>query len=153
MPFLKNILKPGVVYLFRGMVQEKDGIPVMEQPKMYKDEEYRNLMERVQPRYSLSAGMTNNMVTKAVKQALSFCPPQKEFLPEAVRLSENLMDREEAVCNLHFPKDFETLIEARERMVFEEFFLFILGLRGQKETNEALESSFSYIETAQVERF
>lgn len=153
MPFLKNVLKPGGIYLFRGMVQEKEGMPVMEQPKMYKDEEYRKLMETVQPRYSLSAGITNNMVTKSVKQALSFCAPEKEFLPENLLQSENLMNREEAVHNLHFPKDFDTLIEARKRMVFEEFFLFILGLRGQKAENDAADSDYTYIETAQVERF
>jgi len=153
MPFLKNVLKPGGIYLFRGMIQQKDGMFVMEQPKMYKDEEYRRLMEAVQPRYPLSAGITNNMVTKAVKQALSFCAPEREFLPENIRRSERLMDREEAVHNLHFPKDFETLIEARRRMVFEEFFLFILGLRGQKVENDVALSDYTYIETAQVERF
>lgn len=153
MPFLKNVLKPGGVYLFRGMVQQKDGVPVMEQPKMYKDEEYCKLMETIQPRYPLSAGITNNMVTKSVKQALSFCAPEKEFLPGSILESENLMDREEAVHNLHFPKDFDTLIEARKRMVFEEFFLFILGLRGKKSENDAADSDFTYIETAQVERF
>lgn len=153
MPFLKNVLKPGGVYLFRGMIQVKDGMPVLEQPKMYKDEEYRKLMETVQPRYPLSAGITNNMVTKSVKQALSFCTPEKEFLPENLLKAENLMDREEAVHNLHFPKEFDTMLEARKRMVFEEFFLFILGLRGQKAENDAAESDYTYIETAQVERF
>ena len=153
MPFLKNVLKPGGVYLFRGMVQQKDGMPVLEQPKMYKDEEYRKLMETVQPRYPLSAGITNNMVTKSVKQALSFCAPEKEFLPENLLKAENLMDRTEAVHNLHFPKDFDTMLEARKRMVFEEFFLFILGLRGQKAENDTADSDYTYIETAQVERF
>ncbi len=153
MPFLKNVLKPGGVYLFRGMIQYKDGMFVMEQPKMYKEEEYRRLMETIQPRYPLSAGMTNHMVTKSVKQALSFCLPEKEFLPETILRSEKFMDREEAVHNLHFPKDFDTLIEARKRMVFEEFFLFILGLRGRKMENDTADSGFSYIETAQVERF
>lgn len=153
MPFLKNVLKPGGVYLFRGMVQQKDGMTVLEQPKMYKDEEYRKLMETVQPRYPLSAGITNNMVTKSVKQALSFCAPEKEFLPENLLKAENLMDRAEAVHNLHFPKNFETLLEARKRMVFEEFFLFILGLRGQKAENDTADSGYTYIETAQVERF
>lgn len=153
MPFLKNVLKPGGVYLFRGMVQQKDGMPVLEQPKMYKDEEYRKLMETVQPRYPLSAGITNNMVTKSVKQALSFCAPEKEFLPGNLLKAENLMDRTEAVHNLHFPKDFDTMLEARKRMVFEEFFLFILGLRGQKAENDTSDSDYTYIETAQVERF
>lgn len=153
MPFLRNLLKPGGVYLFRGLVQVKEGIPLMEQPKMYKDEEYRKLLEAVQPKYPLSAGITNHAITAAVKQALSKCALEKEFLPEYIVEKENLMNREEAVHNLHFPKDFDTLLEARKRLVFEEFFLFILGLRKEKENNEVADSNFSYMETAQTERF
>lgn len=151
MPFLRNILKPGGVYLFRGLVQMKEGIPVMEQPKMYKEEEYRKLLTAVQPKYPLSAGITNHTVTSAVKQALSHCEIEKEFLPQIILKKQELMNREEAVQNLHFPKDFDTLIEARKRMVFEEFFLFILGLRKEKEQNEEADSGFSFSRTALAE--
>ena len=153
MPFLRNVLKTGGVYLLRGLVQEKDGIPVMEQPKLFKEEEYQKLLETVQPRYPLSAGITNQAITKAVRQALSNCELDHEFLPDNILASQKLMDREEAVHNLHFPKDFDTLIDARKRMVFEEFFLFILGLRKEKEQNEVVDSKFPYVETAQIYRF
>lgn len=153
MPFLKNVLKSGGIFLLRGLVQEKEGIPLMEQPKIYKEEEYQKLLETIQPRYPLSAGITNHAVTKAVKQALSCCEPDKEFLPDAILKKQGLMDREEAIHNLHFPKDFDTLLEARKRMVFEEFFLFILGLRKEKEQNDHADSSFPYLETAQISRF
>lgn len=152
MPFLRNILKPGGVYLFRGLVQVKEGIPVMEQPKLYKEEDYRKLLATVQPKYPLTAGITNNAVTSAVKQALSKCEIEKEFLPDVLLEKQGLMNREEAVHNLHFPKDFDTLIEARKRLVFEEFFLFILGLRKEKEQNEEADSTFSFSETALSER-
>lgn len=152
MPFLRNILKPGGVYLFRGLAQVKEGIPVMEQPKLYKEEDYRKLLATVQPKYPLTAGITNNAVTSAVKQALSNCEIEKEFLPDILMKKQGLMNREEAVHNLHFPKDFDTLIEARKRLVFEEFFLFILGLRKEKEQNEEADSTFSFSETALSER-
>ncbi|MBQ6887607.1 MAG: ATP-dependent DNA helicase RecG [Lachnospiraceae bacterium] len=153
MPFLRNILKPGGVYLFRGLVQIKEGIPVMEQPKLYKEEEYQKLLKAVQPKYPLSAGITNHAVTSAVKQALSGCEIEKEFLPDVIMEKQELMNREEAVHNLHFPKDFDTLIEARKRLVFEEFFLFILGLRKEKEQNEETDSEFIYTETTKTENF
>lgn len=153
MPFLKNVLKPGGVYLFRGLVQEKEGIPLMEQPRLYKEEEYRKLLLEIQPRYPLTAGITNHAVTAAVKQALSNCVLEKEFLPDSVCMEQGLMNREEAVHNVHFPKDFDTLLEARKRLVFEEFFLFIMGLRKEKQENEEADSHFVYIETAQTTRF
>lgn len=153
MPFLRNVLKPGGVYLFRGLVQEKEGIPLMEQPKMYKEEEYRKLLTAIQPKYPLTAGITNHAVTAAVKQALSNCVPEAEFLPDSLCEKEGLMNREEAVHNLHFPSNFDILVEARKRLVFEEFFLFILGLRKEKQDNEEADSHFVYMETAQTSRF
>lgn len=153
MPFLRKVLKPGGVYLFRGMMQEKEGMPVLEQPRIYKEEEYRKLMETIQPRYSLTAGITNHAIAAAVKQALQKGSIQKEFFPETLMEKLQLMNREEAVHNVHFPQSYEALLEARKRLVFEEFFLFILGLRKQREENETSDSHFAYMETAQTKRF
>lgn len=153
MPFLRNVLKQGGVYLFRGMLQEKEGMAVLEQPKLYREEEYRKLMETIQPRYPLTAGITNHTVASAVKQALLKGSIQDEFFPAVLLEEMQLMDREEAVRNVHFPQSYEALLKARERLVFEEFFLFLLGLRKQREENESSDSHFEYIETAQTYRF
>lgn len=153
MPFLRNLLKPGGIYLFRGMVQETEGIALMEQPKMYKDEEYRKLLESIQPRYSLSAGITNRAIASAVKQALSVCTLEEEFFPVGMLEREGLMNRKEAVYSLHFPADYDILLAARKRMVFEEFFLFILGLRKEKQDNKEADSSYEYVETTLANRF
>ena len=124
----------------------------MEQPKMYKEDEYRKLLMTVQPKYPLSAGITNHTVTSAVKQALSNCEIEREFLPDVIVEKQELMNRDEAVHNLHFPKDFDTLMEARKRLVFEEFFLFILGLRKEKEQNQEADSEFHYEKTVLAEK-
>ena len=39
-PYLMNSLKAGTTHIFRGMVQKKGSFLEMDQPKMYKDEEY-----------------------------------------------------------------------------------------------------------------
>lgn len=168
MPFLKNALKSGQAYLFRGMVQEKYhrlhkddgetaalGSPalVMEQPKLYKEEEYRGLMSFIQPRYSLTKGITNQAVAKAVKQVLSLCPMPKDLLPDALLKKEALMGYAEALCAIHFPKNREQLLAARKRLVFQEFFFFILMLRDSKAAVEQEKNHAPMIETAQTGRF
>ena len=66
MPFLKNMLKNNCSFIFRGMVQAKGPAKIMEQPKIYKPEEYRSLLEFIQPRYSLTKGVTNQTILKAM---------------------------------------------------------------------------------------
>lgn len=168
MPFLKNTLKSGQVYLFRGMVQEKyhkkqgaegekpaaySPALVMEQPKIYKEEEYRSLMSFIQPRYSLTKGITNQAVAKAVRQVLSLCPMPKELLPEKLLEEEKLMGYAEALCAIHFPESREQLVAARKRLVFNEFFFFILMLRDSKAAVEQEKNHSPMIETAETGRF
>ena len=49
MPYLKNALKPGSVYVFRGRVSRTRSGLTMEQPLMYTPENYESLQGRLRP--------------------------------------------------------------------------------------------------------
>lgn len=153
MPFLKNMLKSGQFYLFRGMVQEKSNHAlVIEQPRIYKEEEYKGLMSFIQPRYPLTKGLTNQALTKAVKQVLSLCPMPEELLPPEILLQENLMCYSQALHAIHFPENDGQMLEARRRLVFNEFFFFLLMLRDSKAVVEKEKNTTPMVETAQSMR-
>lgn len=160
MPFLSNVLKPGHFYLFRGMVSIKgnanhNGVSLytMEQPHIYKEEEYRNLMISIQPQYSLTKGLTSQAIGKAVKQIFDHCDMPNEVLPQKLIIQERLMSFESALQAIHFPKNHEELLEARKRLVFNEFFFFILMLRRSKIAVEKESNHCPMIETAECQRF
>ncbi|MBQ2802955.1 MAG: ATP-dependent DNA helicase RecG, partial [Lachnospiraceae bacterium] len=71
MPFMKKLLRPGGYYLFRGTVQTRGAFKVMEQPRLYTLEEYKKQTNILNPKYSLTKGLTNQAVQKAVKQVLT----------------------------------------------------------------------------------
>lgn len=52
------------------------------------------------------------------------------------------MDYVEAVTLIHFPPKMDALIEARRRLVFEEFLEFIIGIRQLKESQAVMENHF-----------
>ena len=153
MPFLKKVLKPGGMYLFRGMVQSRGSSKIMEQPKMYGYEEYRKQTQKLQPKYGLTKGLTNQAVQKAVKQALSFYAFEEEFLPQDMLEHYRLISYEEAVNSIHFPADVSEVEQARRRMVFEEFFSFLLLLRKNKDLAAGLPNRYAMFETADTVRF
>lgn len=153
MPFLKKILKPGGYYLFRGLVQTRGAAKIMEQPKMYNYEEYQKQAGLLQPRYSLTKGLTNQAVQKAVKQALSLYTFEDEYYPEKISEKYDLLPREDALHTIHFPADFDALVQARRRLVFDEFFDFLLLLRKNKDLTAALPNSYPMYETADTVRF
>mgnify|MGYP000661346394 FL=1 len=153
MPFLKKVLKPGGFYLFRGLVQQRGTHKIMEQPRMFTWDEYRQKSGRLLPRYALTKGLTNQTVQKSVAQALEYYPPEKEYLPQVILQKYPMLSHREAVYALHFPESREELLTARNRMVFEEFFSFLLVLRKNKELAAKTENHFPMYETADTVRF
>ncbi len=151
MPYIKNNLKPGNLYIFYGKVVKKNGRLTMEQPAIYSEEQYRQLEDIFMPVYSLTTGLSNNMVTKAVRAALEDETLFLDYLPERIRDKYQLCEYNYAIKQIHFPDDMDTLIEARRRLVFDEFFLFILGMQFQKEKKQKEENCFSFSKDGFVE--
>lgn len=154
MPYLSNTLKSGQCYLFRGIVREKSNHALaMEQPRMYKEEEYQNLSKFIQPRYPLTKGVTNQAVSKAVRQVLSLCPMPAELLPEHIIEKEGIMPYGQALQAIHFPTDKEELLNARKSLVFHEFFFFLLLMQDSKKVVAQSKNQAPMLETAYTGRF
>lgn len=151
-PYLKSKLTAGSSYLFRGRVKNENGKYHMDQPKLFTWDEYEEKMGQLQPCYSLTAGLPNGTVVRAVKQAVEGYN-EEEYLPEDIVKEYGLMCPGEAIRQIHFPKDWNTLVEARRRLVFDEFFLFLFSIRRMKEYNENLATEYPMIETAWTGRF
>lgn len=153
MPFLKKTLKQGGFYIFRGMVQSRGNHMIMEQPKIFSMEEYQKLTNRLVPRYSLTKGLTNQSLQKYVRQALSLYDFEPECYDKSLLQKNHLMSEREAVETIHFPDTYDSLIQARRRLVFDEFFSFLYLMRKNKEFSERLPNSYQMLETADTVRF
>ena len=103
-PYLKKQLSMGYRYIFRGKIIRKGNGLRMEQPKFYKREEYARLQNVLQPVYPLTKGLTNNMVSKSMKQALSLAGELPEYVPSAIRREYGVLKRKNTLEEIHFPK-------------------------------------------------
>lgn len=154
MPFLRSTLSAGGVITLRGQVIRKKNGLVMEHPEIfYPSAKYEEKLHTLQPVYPLTAGLSNNMVMKAVRQALDGLDLSREILPEEIRHRYHLAEYNYAVRGIHFPEDKEVFYRARERLVFEEFLEFIVSLRKLKDENEKKENHFVIEHKAETERF
>lgn len=142
MPFLRNTLRSGGIYIFRGLVTEKKGRLVMEHPEIFSREEYEQRLHVLFPIYSLTKGLTNKFMAKTAAQLLEQREMIQEFLPEGYRDHYKLSEYDHAVSHIHFPRNREDLLMARRRLVFDEFLLFILSVRRMKEKKEKAVNGF-----------
>ena len=139
--YLIKILKPGFRFLFRGTVKRDNAEYAILQPKMYQRQEYAKLLGSLQPKYGLTKGITSAFISKAVKQAFSEIKIEDQ-LPASFRKENNLMKLSDAVKTIHFPKNMDEALEARKRLVFDEFLDFILALRALKTKKEEAVNNF-----------
>ena len=133
-PYLKGKLTIGSTFIFRGFVKENYSNFSIEQPKIFGIAEYNKKKGEMQPVYPLVSGLTNNMVQKAVKQALKLVETE-EFLPEKIRNKYGLECLQQAIEHIHYPTDKNQLYSARKRLIFDEFFMFIYNIRNLKDKN------------------
>lgn len=150
-PYLKGKLAAGSRYLFRGKVRREKDSYHMDQPVLYTYEEYQQKMGQLWPCYPLTKGLANGTVMKAVQKALSV-HHTADYLPPDIMEEYGLIALDDARCQIHFPSNWDTLVEARKRLVFDEFFLFLLSIRKMKEYNEAADTDYPMIETAWTNR-
>ena len=142
MPYLLKQLQLGKKYIFRGKVIRKNGGLALNQPKILSEQEFYNIRGKWQPVYALTEGLTNNAVTKAVRQGLSDVKMIKEEYPLAMRREYDLTDHKSALRQIHFPVGKEEMLTARKRLVFEEFFRFMQELQALKNQRSLALSSY-----------
>lgn len=126
MPYLKDKIILDRRYLLNGKISYFHGQAQVSNPKIElkeKSSEIGNIM----PIYALKKGITNNDILKLVKQVINL-DLFEEFLPEEIIKKYKLMSKNEAIREIHFPTNRRNYLLARNRLVFEELFLFQLNI-------------------------
>jgi len=152
MPFLKNTLKAGLRFIFRGLVIRKAGRFTMQQPEIFTLHSYDQVVSSMQPIYCQTKGLSNKTIVRLVSQCLESRTMEKDYMPEDIRKTYQLAEYNFAIRHIHFPKDQKDLFFARERMVFDEFFLFLLTVRQLKDKKQEQKNHFPMVSQPVLEQ-
>lgn len=121
-------------YILSGKVTGNFTRKEMNSPQVIKASEESKL----RPVYSLTEGLTNNMLITNIRQAIVSLDEQiEDFLPDETRLENNLCTLEYAVKNIHFPENDHAGEISKRRLAFDELLKLQLGmllLRGRNRT-------------------
>lgn len=135
--WLKNQLRVGETYIFYGRAEGSLLRKAMAGP-VVEPEGRREFTGRIVPVYPLTAGVSQLLLSRAIRQGLDECADiLPDCLPDSVRQTHGLCRVNYAYENIHFPESPEALDIARRRLAFEELFFFAIGLkllRSRRET-------------------
>lgn len=131
--YLKNKLKNKAEYIFFGKVKRMGMRFEMVNPVIETLEHKGRNTGRILPVYSLTKGITNNILRRIMDNCLQLTRNNyTESLPNAIRKEHKLCEISFSYEQIHFPQSFHHIEVARKRLVFEELLLLQLGLLKSK---------------------
>lgn len=132
-------------YLFRGNVTGNLLKFEIISPKIKNvDDSYK-----IYPVYRQTKGLTSAKICSFVENAFKLLPEKiTDTIPESIRQENDLCSLDFALKNIHFPNSRQDLEESRRRIVFEEFFLYQLGMcfikkRARQKTEIVIDKEYS----------
>jgi ATP-dependent DNA helicase recG len=120
--FILADLEKGREIFFYGLSEENIDILQFNSPEIDFDSKGKKT-GLIYPLYPLTKGLRNTEIINIVKYAIENADLNDfEMLDEDIRKKYRLLSSEEAIKNIHFPKDIEILKQSRYRCIFNEFF-------------------------------
>ncbi|MCZ7406899.1 ATP-dependent DNA helicase RecG [Parvimonas micra] len=131
--FISKNLKINNVYEMYGRAKLLGKNVEIQSPTM---QNKANIIGSIIPQYHLCKGISNLDLVKIIQNLLKKNSYFEEKLPSNILNELNLESYDNAIRNIHFPKDNESFITAKRRLSFDEIFYFQLSMKKLKRNNE-----------------
>lgn len=151
-PYMAKAVKAGDKKVFRGYLKAIKDKLVLDQPKMYSPADYDLLKGTIVPIYPLTKDLSNDRLSKCVKQVLSGVQLPDDYLTDEELKKIKMLSYADSINNIHFPKDETFQYYARRRIIFEEFIEFIKMSREGIEEQKNIPNGYKMIEVSDCKR-
>ncbi|WP_281703625.1 ATP-dependent DNA helicase RecG [Parvimonas micra] len=148
--FISKNLKINNVYEMYGRAKLLGKNVEIQSPTM---QNKANIIGSIIPQYHLCKGISNLDIVKIIKNLLKETHYFEEKIPSNILNELNLESYDNAIRNIHFPKDNESFIKAKRRLAFDEIFYFQLAMKKLKRNNydaikfEIKDETFDFIKS------
>lgn len=152
--WLVDKLKAGMQIVLSGKVDQYLGRMVFNSPEWEPLEMDPLRTRRIVPVYPLTDGLTAKKMRDVMNTAVTrWARHIPDPLPESIRQKLDFYTLSQAVAQVHFPYDQDSLHHARQRIIFDELFLLQLGMQGQRHKWQAHPGIPLPIDGAVLEQF
>ena len=126
--YLKSAFPLGETFRFYGKVERNGKSFSMSSPAYELYLENAPLPDFT-PIYGLSEGLTQKQVKQNISLVLGMASKDlADHMPDEIRIENKLSALNTALREIHSPTSYQALANAKRRLIFDEFFLFSLGL-------------------------
>ena len=129
--YLNRILPVGQRRLVSGKIEHFDNIVQMPHPDYVLPVQDAEQIQKYEPVYPLTSGVTQKTMQKAIKSALERAPDLQEWIDPALKAQEHWPDWQDALTAAHHPVDHNFMANehpSRRRLAYDELFAHQLTL-------------------------
>lgn len=154
--YLKNKFRVGQSLVVNGKAN-RSGMEIQIMNPVFENPEKMKKIGSINPIYPLTEGISNNEIIKIISLILrEYSYLLEEYLPLDLKNKFNLLSIEEAIKNIHFPKNNIMLEKSRKTLAFQELLTLQLGLFSIKNNNLSDRDSIIFkksFETSEIDNF
>lgn len=152
-PYRETQLKSGEDFYFSGEFEFNYNRYQLTNPSAEKVSDMPVQTDRILPTYRSLKGLKSTLVRKILDELRPLITMLPETLPHSVVSSEKLLTRSQAIGAMHFPQSEKDIIEAKERLGFEELFELLLASQLNRQENAKLEGWHIPFDQSVVKQF
>lgn len=144
--YLAKQMKVGRPVVIKGKYVQKQGRLQFNSPKILNEKDLIYMEDKsVLPVYPMTKGLNQKQLRLTIAAAIDHGGHELvDFLPESIKVKYDLMNLDEAINQIHYPDGETTMNRARNRLIFDEFLLFQMGLMLLKEDQAKVQNQFTF---------
>ena len=148
--YLMDSLKTGNVVTIVGKYDKLKNAVIAADVRLEKLPE----IPKIESVYYTTSGLSKKSISKYILSLIMGGYQPKERLPEYLIEKYNLMNKKDSIAEIHNPKDIMSLKKARQRLKYEELFMYLLKINYLKTKIEKDEKAISReINTERINKF
>lgn len=129
MPYLKKSLKIGEEYIFIGQAKKTSVFRFINPEYKLTSAQKKITTDEILPIYSSSKDINQNILRKLFEKFIkSFLENIEENIPISIIEKYNILNRKDAIREIHFPSSIKTIEESKRRFAIEELLILELGI-------------------------
>jgi ATP-dependent DNA helicase RecG len=135
--YMYDIIRKGNTYLFYGKASFRYSRTNMANPELIKIED----IGKIVPIYKTVRGLSQNDFRKSITYALKNSEKIDEYLPEKILHKRKFKEPIQTLKDMHFPKSGSNYMEAKKKLIYEEFFMLQMTILKMKKERLLMDST------------
>ena len=108
---------------------------------------------KIESIYYTTEGLSKKSISKYITSLIMNGYKPIDILPEYIKEKYNLLSKYEAICEIHNPTEELLLKKARQRIKYEELFMYLLKINYLKEKNSSSSAIQREIDHSKLDKF